>query len=1420
MSADALIFGALAAFAIVRFLVEPDLTSSLRGSAQEGSPSAAEIATLAAARFLGTFFLYAALGAGMAQALTIWVESIDVVALGGEATPPALDTVSNLLGLFHNIHGTLAKIGLLTAVAPTALLGVGLLYWSIRSARGVEKAIWREVDRLRRNEGLEDLPSDERMQEVEERIRVAHENHEDTAALYDLKYELDLLRRVHPSLLRRAGLKAPLQPLWLRGMGFMVSGTVYTGKSRVATASAGLATVLLIPASLLFASQGLSDAVAQTTQRLEEVRRNIVLLIAERDASTALESMPVNVVRSDADSTVTPAPPDAEPAEVSVQGWCDTVFRGDLSASDCKTAAKFGRALEVEWASRFHARGASNAQLPEPALSTEAAEEMARARREWTRERVLTANVRARTTASVDVVKAAAGDDGRWERVVLDAELTSRTESRPVTPIGRNAEIRLREFLRVRPGSITVSIVDAPLSSRELVGRAASGAISAFVDISKIEERLPGTGGRPLWGALAAAASEFAEETVIRASDAEFLAKASDVAAKSAIIEASRTGRITPETMNVIGDFVDDGTARRIHEPLGQATELRFENLASARQIPAVALGTRPDPHIDRFAVNAILRESVSAERPLETGALSSYDGIFPALKGQEAQTQHAEMLRTVSPELAERRFGPPPEVEAREFPSVPQNSRFPDNRRSSRRSEDTRSTRHPDGHAPASGPMELTIWTSPSETPAQAKVDRARSYSQLRGFARVGGVLIGRDPEPETAVAKIDLTEFRFFISDPPDSALRIELEHSDGTAVTLGPYDPAIVHFALAYAADGRPTTVTMITAEPLHDLKILLHPALVDTGLGCRAIRLDQFVDEFGLSDSSVADRRERAYHEHHGLIALVRRAWADRFFTVTAALEPELGFDRLERAHQRKVSEYDRIVDSLNRLHSENTPTQRSTTPRLQQLQRAIEDLERRAERSLIFSSLVEELRPMAEAVETTELPPFTAVAWAALRANPDRTLRPLRDRPEYFDGRLLDVLDRCAATIPETSSPADVSACIRTVVNAPSELQKYGHSRHFSWLAPPPQIVTWSGVREQPYEIDREFNFARVPLASGDEPLRFVVQNAMVGPPLFAVPDRPWYSLGKDESSFVSEIGPWELDELENDLHDSIQEGVSGDSEAHSVLEDFHQFTALQRLFRAAFAGRLGLGFPAEKLGVLATATALHINQDEIRTPRWNPRPLALELEIMEQFNAILERGVDEWETSRVDNFREIIEPCQTLLPFFSYGATSDRSSCELEAKVRQFHGSSPPRWQDGGESGGDGRVDWATGVCLSSSEGSGRFRGLETLNRPASFVPDAVVGYVLPLQVQIEHGQWHDEPGVALLRIGAVPGVLCSPDSERYGGRSPSPGSRNQNCGDPYGRPLQADVGANGGFSIVGIGRDDRTSFARYSEYG
>ena len=162
-----------------------------------------------------------------------------------------------------------------------------------------------------------------------------------------------------------------------------------------------------------------------------------------------------------------------------------------------------------------------------------------------------------------------------------------------------------------------------------------------------------------------------------------------------------------------------------------------------------------------------------------------------------------------------------------------------------------------------------------PARVATAAEVGRARSFARLRGFARVGGVLIGQEPQTSQ---KLDIRGLNWEING---GRVTLKLAARDNTETVVGPVHAAVVHLALGYAADGRAVTATMTKAEPLSELHILLHPVLVDTPLGCRAIEIDRFVDELS-SRSQVREERTGLVEMQRSLYAIARRELLDAVF----------------------------------------------------------------------------------------------------------------------------------------------------------------------------------------------------------------------------------------------------------------------------------------------------------------------------------------------------------------------------------------------------------------------------------------------------------------------------------------------------------------------------------------------------------
>ncbi|MEI6683514.1 MAG: hypothetical protein WCO44_12835 [Bacteroidota bacterium] len=152
-------------------------------------------------------------------------------------------------------------------------------------------------------------------------------------------------------------------------------------------------------------------------------------------------------------------------------------------------------------------------------------------------------------------------------------------------------------------------------------------------------------------------------------------------------------------------------------------------------------------------------------------------------------------------------------------------------------------------------GYLERDIAAAARSTGGFFQAFRARSIMALRGFNRIGGVLIGELPQDSV---NVNITGFSW---NQSGNNVSFTFQNSNGERSVFGPYPPDIVLNALVYAADGRPTTATMVTAPPFRSLKILLHPALVNSQTGLDAIEIDRWVDTY--ENQQVKDERNFAY-----------------------------------------------------------------------------------------------------------------------------------------------------------------------------------------------------------------------------------------------------------------------------------------------------------------------------------------------------------------------------------------------------------------------------------------------------------------------------------------------------------------------------------------------------------------------------
>lgn len=519
----------------------------------------------------------------------------------------------------------------------------------------------------------------------------------------------------------------------------------------------------------------------------------------------------------------------------------------------------------------------------------------------------------------------------------------------------------------------------------------------------------------------------------------------------------------------------------------------------------------------------------------------------------------------------------------------------------------------------------------TPSAKSLAANATRARSFIKLRGFAKVGGVLIGREPSPALEPAPA-ITSFQWQITD----GKKVLLQAADA-AGKLVPHcpsealDPDAVYAALVYAADGRPTAVTMVTADPLKELKILVHPALVDTRVGRAIVDLDRFVDQFagtrdGESEEAEMDRALASTLVYHAN-DLYRVAWAARFAALSpyedsaTGLGEEFKIGREASAQFRKSAGF----DDADHSRRDGPPPLAKAFPVWKKL-------------------LIEALTPP----DTKNLARFTLGKKKA-------SLTPLREKKEFFDQSLVSVI---ADLLPAAESLQAFSDAVRAhyagkwplpapkPAAAPPPLPERRVSGRFripvlpkkprieppagfdEWapamLALPPTFEIWSGVRERSFTSSGgipSLGLSSLLLAGSNVefpslssllnppefgPLEFMLQTAFTSPPRFG--------RAAAEGEEYCDEQPWEFPALRKWIADRVQAGVRADPRSREILQLSKDFTLAQRFFRLVLGGAYGEAFPLHELPALSRALEPLLSPPQ-RTPRWNAIRGQLEAEL-------------------------------------------------------------------------------------------------------------------------------------------------------------------------------------------------------------
>ncbi len=137
----------------------------------------------------------------------------------------------------------------------------------------------------------------------------------------------------------------------------------------------------------------------------------------------------------------------------------------------------------------------------------------------------------------------------------------------------------------------------------------------------------------------------------------------------------------------------------------------------------------------------------------------------------------------------------------------------------------------------------------------------------------------------------------------------------------------------------------------------------------------------------------------------------------------------------------------------------------------------------------------------------------------------------------------------------------------------------------------------SGVREMSYAVDANFDFLTSQQGTENQPLwplDFIVQAV----PIFPETNNKPQTIAK-----LNESEPWIFPSFANDLRTAVAEGIRSHENAKKIFHEMRDFTILQRLFRTALNGSLGLEFPLSHLRTLQKQT--HDAVKVIRHERWN-----------------------------------------------------------------------------------------------------------------------------------------------------------------------------------------------------------------------
>jgi hypothetical protein len=338
--------------------------------------------------------------------------------------------------------------------------------------------------------------------------------------------------------------------------------------------------------------------------------------------------------------------------------------------------------------------------------------------------------------------------------------------------------------------------------------------------------------------------------------------KASPVAAVRRMYEARKWWFVA----DVAGDASFGDAVEHVQEGLPERPVLTAEEVASLREVAA----------------------ELPRQEPVVKGLTDSYQKSPPALPYSEAELAENEAEAARLRRALAGRAGR--ELSSEELKSV-----------------DSYEDHYPGRAGSAAETPRAKLLTAAGRTPnastSETLLAQSRDFSSLSKSVDVGGILMGRSPEPSGA--RLDFRDLRWSAGE---EGLTLALRDAAGAEVSVGPFEKSLVHQALAYAADDRKVVVTIYTGGE-GKRRVMLHPALADTRLGGDIIEFDKLVFKFMNRCDPACERSDKLIE---GQLALYNVAHGLRILSVLREWSSDGGLTAAGRAQLRADSAWERRV----------------------------------------------------------------------------------------------------------------------------------------------------------------------------------------------------------------------------------------------------------------------------------------------------------------------------------------------------------------------------------------------------------------------------------------------------------------------------------------------------------------------------